>query len=146
MGTLSQKPGHSFDGSIASMGLRVSGRTTTNWSLGQNLLLYFEAVEKLFFTKTAKIKIASGSSIGDLLESQDILYPRKFGHFEIKTEFFNSHSRLHSVENPLLDSSHGRNLVNGCDSDLVAEPCGGLGPASGHVSFFLGDRLRGLAR
>ena len=35
MGTLSQKPGHPFDGSIASMGLRVSGRTLPSGLLGR---------------------------------------------------------------------------------------------------------------
>jgi len=48
-------------------------------------------------------------------------------------------STLHSVENPLLDSSHGRNLVNGGDSDLVAELAEGSGQHLGPFLLFSGS-------
>jgi hypothetical protein len=44
-------------------------------------------VEKLFPAKFAKNKIAPGCVMSDLLESQDIFYPRNFDHLRRKVSF-----------------------------------------------------------
>src|SRR5260370_3504587 len=61
-------------------------------------------------------------------------------------DFFNTHSRFHSVENPLLDldGSADRKLVYGCDGDLVAEFAKGSRQHLGTFLLFSGTHFVAL--
>jgi hypothetical protein len=54
------------------------------------------AVEKLLPAKFAKIKLHQDALQTTFSVFLDIFYPQNFGYFD-KREFFNSHSRLHSM-------------------------------------------------
>ena len=64
------------------------------------------AVEKLFFAKIAKTKIASECVISDLLESQDIFYPRNFGHLGRKESFSTATGVITSLPFSFAEMEH----------------------------------------